>query len=410
MGVETTTAPLSGATATRRVAVLAMFAILLLSYVVNAMDRQVFSLLAADVRKEYGFSLADIGLLSTIFTLGMAVAGWPTGYLLARFSHKAVLQVGIAIFSIGTVLTAFAVGMTDMLIYRAATGVGEAMQLTALIAITAKIFVRYRTVAMGSINIAFGIGGVVGPLLASAVLGAYGNWRGPVTLFGLIGFVAMALIAVAVSTTPSAAPQQADEVRGNGGARTLANRNTVILIALSIIAGLIIYGYFGMYPTFLREYLHFSPADTGHIMGIHGIGVLCSLIGAWLGDRYSPRAVLGVAFLVAAVLGYLLLSFTQSFAGQAVLSFCWGFTVSGTIFVNLASSHMKAVVPELTSRASGVFVSCLYSAATFAGYLIGFLAGKLGWDHAGLIQMSTLSALGALLCLGLKLKAVSRTV
>ena len=62
------------------------------SYVVNAMDRQLFPLLASDVRREYGFSLAGIGLLSTIFTLGMALAGLPTGLLLARFSRNAVLQ------------------------------------------------------------------------------------------------------------------------------------------------------------------------------------------------------------------------------------------------------------------------------------------------------------------------------
>src|SRR5262245_49146854 len=81
---------------------LGWFAVLLASYVVNAMDRQLFPLVAPDVRREYGFSLAGIGLLSTVFTLGMAVAGAPTGFLLARFSRKTVLQAGLALFSAGT--------------------------------------------------------------------------------------------------------------------------------------------------------------------------------------------------------------------------------------------------------------------------------------------------------------------
>ena len=80
---------------------LLMFGVLLASYVMNAMDRQLFPLLAPDVRREYGFSLADIGLVSTVFTLGMAVAGLPTGFLLARYSRKTVLQSGVAIFSAG---------------------------------------------------------------------------------------------------------------------------------------------------------------------------------------------------------------------------------------------------------------------------------------------------------------------
>ena len=156
-----------------------MFGVLLASYVINAMDRQLFPLLAADVRREYGFSLPRIGLLSTIFTLGMAVAGLPTSYLLARFSRKAVLQTGIAIFSAGTVLTVAAHGLLDMLTYRAATGIGEAMELTALLAIAANYFARYRAVAFGSVNFCFATGAIIGPVLGGVVLSAYRSWRLP---------------------------------------------------------------------------------------------------------------------------------------------------------------------------------------------------------------------------------------
>ncbi|HYR42957.1 MAG TPA: MFS transporter, partial [Terriglobia bacterium] len=53
---------------------IAMFIVLLASYVINAMDRQLFPLLVPEVRRQYRFSLADVGLLSTVFTFGMAVA------------------------------------------------------------------------------------------------------------------------------------------------------------------------------------------------------------------------------------------------------------------------------------------------------------------------------------------------
>jgi MFS transporter, DHA1 family, inner membrane transport protein len=92
------------------------FGLLVGSYVINAMDRQLFPLIAPDVRREYGFSLASVGLLSTVFTLGMAVAGVPTGFLLARFSRRAVLQTGIALFSAGTALTVVSRGFADMLV------------------------------------------------------------------------------------------------------------------------------------------------------------------------------------------------------------------------------------------------------------------------------------------------------
>src|ERR1700688_4439360 len=101
---------------TRPVA-MAMYCVLLASYAVNAADRQLFPLLAHDVRQEFGFSLADTGLLTTIFTLGLAVAGLPTGYLLSRFSRKTVLLLGIAIFSTATTLIVLSTGFYDMLAY-----------------------------------------------------------------------------------------------------------------------------------------------------------------------------------------------------------------------------------------------------------------------------------------------------
>ena len=56
-------------------------AVLLLSYAINAMDRALFPMMLTDVRREYVFTLPQAGLMSTVFTLGMALAGVPTGYL-----------------------------------------------------------------------------------------------------------------------------------------------------------------------------------------------------------------------------------------------------------------------------------------------------------------------------------------
>src|SRR5438309_11369988 len=107
--IQTETAVTAPKQGPRRAAI-AMFGLLLASYVINAMDRQLFPLLVPEVRRQFGFSLADVGLLSTVFTFGMAVAGFPTGYLLARFSRKTVLQAGIALFSACTALTVIASG------------------------------------------------------------------------------------------------------------------------------------------------------------------------------------------------------------------------------------------------------------------------------------------------------------
>src|SRR5215217_267979 len=137
-----------------------MFVVLLLSYVVNAMDRQLFSVLAPDVRKALGLSLPQVGLAATVFTLGMGLAGIPTGYLLNRMSRRGVAILGLIIFSVATYLTAYSQGMSDLLLYRFISGLGEAMQLTALLAIGTTYFMNHRAVAASSLNFTFGIGAV----------------------------------------------------------------------------------------------------------------------------------------------------------------------------------------------------------------------------------------------------------
>lgn len=379
-----------------------MFLVLLASYALNAMDRQIFPLIAADVRKEFGFSLADTGLLSTIFTLGMAVAGVPTGWLLARMSRKAVLQIGIAIFSIATLITAYSNGFHDMLIYRAATGIGEAMQLTVVIAIAASYFARYRATAVGAINFSFGVGAIAGPLLGGYLLGGERNWRLPLVTFGIAGFAVMAVIAVVVSSRMTEKASSGNARSDAQGADTMWNRNTLLLTLMSCIGGLCIYGYLGMYPTFLREHLHYSPSDTGRIMSIFGLGVFASIFGGWLGDRFHPKLVLTVSFAGTGLLGYLLFSGPTGFAVQSALSFCWGLLVSGVLYVNLAGYHIKAVRASLTNRATGVFVTTLYGAGAFAGYIIGGVAARLGWGTAGLMQISLMAAVGIVLTLLLR--------
>src|ERR1700686_5312889 len=95
---------------------IAMYCVLLLAYSLMAADRYLFPFLNSDVRKEFGFSLPTIGLLSTIFTLGLGIGGLPTGYLLSHFSRKTVLLLGIAIFSGGTMLTTVATGFWSLLV------------------------------------------------------------------------------------------------------------------------------------------------------------------------------------------------------------------------------------------------------------------------------------------------------
>jgi DHA1 family inner membrane transport protein len=193
--------------------------------------------------------------------------------------------------------------------------------------------------------------------------------------------------------------KEAETRISSGGASTLRNLNTFMLVILSIIFGLALCGYLGMYPTFLREQLDYAPADAGRVMRIYGFGALVSVICGWLGDCFSPGVVLGTSFLLASAIAALLFNGRSDFATQAAFSFVLGAAFSGTIFVNLAAYHVKSVSADLAGRASGVFVTSLYGSATIVGYVIGWIVGLAGWTVAGNVQLVLLCFTGTIISL-----------
>jgi len=379
-----------------------MFGLLLVSYILMAADRYLFPVLAADIRNTFGFSLSNTGLLSTVFTLGIGVAGLPTGYLLTRYRRKTILLCGIVIFSSATALTTIASGFLSMLVCLAVQGVGMSMLATSLFALAANYFSANRAAAVGSVNVCYGIGGIIGPLFAGILRTGYATWHAPMIFFGGFGLAIAVLIFVFVRPWLSEVQQAKKTMLDAQGAASLMNRNTIILTTLSFLYGLSVYGFLGLYPTFLRENLHYSAADAGTVISFFGIGSLASVFGGWLGDRFSPKTVLSICMLFVAVLGYLFFLPSFGIYAREGLTFCYGVMGSSILYVNLAGYHMKALRRTLSGRGSGMFVSSLYAGAAFGGYLLGSLATSIGWVHASQIQISLLSLIGAGLSLGIQ--------
>src|SRR3989442_15901346 len=107
----------------------------------------------------------------------------------------------------------------------------------------------------------------------------------PMVFFGVLGFIAIAAISLTVRPWFTESKASAGDRADSGGAQTLMNRNTILLTAMSVIGGFVIFGYFGVYPAFLREGLHYSPTTTGRGMSVFGLGALGSIGGGWLGRR-----------------------------------------------------------------------------------------------------------------------------
>ncbi|WP_327581046.1 MFS transporter [Nonomuraea sp. NBC_00507] len=374
------------------------FAVLCASYMLNAMDRQIFYPLLPEIRAELGFSLDQGGLLATGFTLGLALAGPPAGYLADRLSRKAIILVSVLVYSLGTLAIPLAAGFVDMSVYRLVSGVGEGVQATVLYAVIGAFFFHRRALAAGVVGVAFGLGVFLGPLLGSSVAGSWGTWRAPFFLFAAAGLVMSLLIAATVSRTMTEAvtgtTTERDAASYDHVPASPYNRNTLGMGIACAVSGLVFYGYLGLYPTFLRDGLGFAPDQAAFAVSMGGLGAMMALPAGWLGDRLNQPRLLMFAMVATSATAYLMYQVATSAQAQYLLSFLMGTFASGFLFTNCSTAMQRAVRPHHVGRGAGLFILSYYVAAAFSGLLFARLVGALGWDGAGLWQLTVLPIVG----------------
>jgi MFS family permease len=373
---------------------IAYFVLIALSYVVNAMDRQVFAQLIKSINTEYHLSLSQGGLLSTIFAFGFGITGIIAGYLLDRWSRKTLAIIGIVIYSVFTLLIPFSFNFWDMGAYRIITGIGEALQQTAIFTIAGAYFASRRSLAIGGLNFAYGLGAFTGPILGVQILLLAGNdWRAPLYIFGAIGLVFCVILWYFLPKAFSElkAAQSATERRAeNNIPKHWFNRNVILISIANVMVGLSNFGYNGLYPTFLKDQLHYSPSQAALCASMYGVGALMGLPAGYLGDKFNQKKVILAAVIGSMIVAYFMFNVATAPWLQIVLSFLIGTFGSGFLFVNIYSLTQSAARKTHIGKASGIASSAHYIGAAVAGLLFGYLIGLLGWGNAATIQMVVL--------------------
>src|SRR5262245_56514685 len=385
-----------------RTAALAMFGLLLVSYTLMSADRYLINMLGTDIRAALGLSLPQMGALTTMFTLGIAIAGLPGGALIARSSRRTVLLLGIGLFSIATLLFTQATGFFSMFVFIVMQGAGMSFLATSMFALSASYFSKNRVAAVGIVNVCFGLGSFLGPFAVGNIRSATGSWQTPMVVFGITGIALVILVALTVRSWFTETKGAAHHSGDTGGASTLLNRNTIIFSVASALYGLTVYGFLGLYPTFLITVQKLTPAEVGGIMPFFGLGSLTAFFAGQLGDRFPTKLVISSAALVLVVLGFFLYVPGLSIGMYKLMALGVGLFGASLVYTNLAGGHIKSLRRSLANKGSSMFISSIYAGGALGGFLMGSLVANWGWGVAGQIQISLLSLVTAILVFGLR--------
>ncbi|HEV8641235.1 MAG TPA: MFS transporter [Methylomirabilota bacterium] len=351
---------------------------------------------------EFRLSFAQVGMIRTAYTGGMALFQIPAGFLAERWGERRLLAAGTAVTALGFVAAGWAGGFTSLLAILLLAGLGSGVQHPLSSSLVSQAFeTGGRRAALGTYNFSGDLGKVAVPAavgLAASLVG----WRAAGAAYGILGLVgALALLAILarLAAGEGEPATHRDNARENGW----GIRDPRGFGALAVI---------GMIDTATRTgFLTFLPfvliAKGLTVAGVGGALALlfaggatgkfaCGLLAERLGVIRTvvlteAATAAGIVTVVAGTLPVAL----------AVL-FPLGVALNGTSSV-LYGTVADLVMPERRSRAYGLYYTLSIGSSSLAPAVYGLVS-----DAAGV--SATLTIVGLLVLVTIPLCLLLRAV
>ncbi len=371
--------------------------VLTIVYVLNFIDRQILSILAADVKRDLKLTDADIGFLfGTAFGVFYSLFGIPLGRLADNWHRVRLITLGLAIWSAMTAFSGLARNGGQLTLARIGVGIGEATASPCAYSLLSDYFPKKnRATALAIYSSGIFIGGGLSLSIGGLVVD---NWNHafPHGKWGLVGwqaaFMAVGLpglvMALWVATLREPLRGQSDGIITPSQPNPFrdffaelvtiippltligaARRGTAPLFVNLLIAAIVAMASWGMI------------AATGKIPQWVAIGGGIYAVFSWASalrarDMPTFKLIWGTPSFIYVTLGYGLIAFAS-----------YGLAAFGALYAETMLGQSKTVV--------GVFLGGGGGAAGFIGIVSGgriadALKTRYPWGRIPVIIVGTL--------------------
>ena len=212
MPVSSATAPHQQVVPDRRRRLL-ILGICSMSLLIVGLDSTVVNVALPAIHRSFPSSLAGLQWTIDAYTLVVGSLLMFFGATADRLGRRRVFQVGLTIFSLGSLLCALAPSLELLVAFRVLQAIGGAMLNPVALSIVRNVFVdpRERARAIGAWGAVFGISMALGPVLGGFLISAI-SWRAIFLVNLPFGAAAIALTALFVPESRAPRPRRIDPV------------------------------------------------------------------------------------------------------------------------------------------------------------------------------------------------------
>jgi sugar phosphate permease len=390
--------------------------------VIAVLFNQAFGTYAAVLRREFGWSRAELSGAFSMAGVESGMLGPVVGWLLDRYGPRTVMLLGISLLGGGLMAFAFIESLLSFYLVYFVMAVGST--LGGFLAITTALvswFSRHRAKALGIAQIGFAVGGLMIPVTVFFIEQA--GWRQTAFVSGLLLWALCIPLALAMRGRPEAYGETPDGMPATGRGAALDGRAARAVatdgsedftarqamrtrgfwfISLGHAAALLIVSAVMVHVSLhLTENLGYTLTQaSGFVALMTAMQVVGQVSGGFLGDRFDKRIIATVCMVVHSA-ALLLLAFAGSFVMVAAFAMMhgWAWGTRGPLMQAIRADYFG------TSHFGKImgFSSMIVTVGNVTGPLVaGVLADRTGDYRAGFTVLAIGALLGSAFFLGAK--------
>ncbi len=317
-------------------------AIILISFAI----RSSFGLFQIPIAEEFGWLRAEFSMAIAIQNLAWGIGQPIFGAIAERFGDKRAIILGVALYLIGLVVSAYAITpgqhhLLEVLVGFGIAGTGFGVIL-AMVARAASD--ENRSLTLGIVTAAGSAGQIVGPPLAEALLSAY-PWQSVFLIFAAMIFASLIFLPLLRAPERPDAPELEETMVQIVG-KAVRDPSFALIFIGFFSCGYQLGFITAHFPAFIIEFCGpIAPGGMLHAMGVTtttALGAIAisiiglaniggTLLAAYLGKTYSKKNLLALIYtgrtIAAAMFILLPITPTSVIVFSAVMGALWLATV-----------------------------------------------------------------------------------
>ena len=259
--------------------------------------------------REFGATNFMIGGLIAGFGLARVFVNLPAGIFADQYNQKQLMQFGLAIIVVSSLIAAFSPSYHILLLCRIVEGIGSAFYMVSastLLNSIVPVSKRGRALSYYTSAILFGV--IIGPSLGGVIVPIYGK-SSPFIFYSIITFVGLVITSLFINYNVKISTNK------HPFSLSYLNNRSLLLVSLSTFA--FAFSWTGLeltvIPIFAYDNLQLSPILLGLAISTAAVSNLVStLFAGYLTDRFGRKKPIILSLFCTAIIAYCL-SLSYSF-------------------------------------------------------------------------------------------------